>query len=116
MGIFPKMGQRSKVILPIRSNLQEYNEIPEVTTITANTYIPSVQDGPTVIARYRNLVIGAGVTLTPQYRCCGMVLVVDGDLTVNGTISMTARGANFAPANDHRIKSDPPNPFQSSKV
>jgi hypothetical protein len=106
MGIFPRMGQRSKILLPIRTNLAEYNEIPELTTISTTTSIPSVQDGPTVVARYRNLVIGAGATLTTQYRCCGLVLVVHGDLTVNGAISMTARGASFQPTGDHRIKND----------
>ena len=106
MGIFPRMGQRTKVLLPVRSNLQEYNEIPELTTISSNTFIPSVQDGPTVAQRYRNLTINAGVTLTTQYRCCGLVLIVDGDLTVNGTISMTARGAHFQPNGGHRIKNE----------
>lgn len=104
MGIFPNIGHRSKILLPIRTNLSEYNEIPELTTISSNTSIPSVQDGPTVVQRYRNLVIGAGATLTTQNRCCGLVLVVDGDLTVNGTISMTARGANFNPTGDHGIR------------
>lgn len=106
MGIFPRLNQRSKILLPIRTNLAEYNEIPELTTISSNTSIPSVQDGPAVVQRYRNLVIGAGATLTTQNRCCGLVLVVDGDLTVNGTISMTARGASFQPSVDHRIKND----------
>lgn len=103
MSIFPRLNQRTKIILPIRTNLTTYNEIPEETVISANTEIPSVEDGPTVVARYRNLTVNAGCTLTTQYRCCGLVLVVDGDLTVNGTISMTARGANFQPPSDHRI-------------
>ena len=106
MGIFPRMGQRSKILLPIRTNLSEYNELPELTTISSNTSIPSVQDGPTVVQRYRNLAIASGATLTTQYRCCGLVLVVDGDLTVNGTISMTARGASFQPSADYRIKNE----------
>lgn len=106
MGIFPRMGQRSKILLPIRTNLAEYNEIPELTTISSNTSIPSVQDGPTVVQRYRNLTINAGVTLTTQYRCCGLVLIVDGDLAVHGSISMTARGAHFQPNGDHRIKNE----------
>ncbi len=106
MGIFPRLNQRSKVLLPIRTNLSEYNEIPELTTISTNMSIPCTLDGPTVVQRYRNLVIGAGATLTTQYRCCGLVLVVDGDLTVNGTISMTARGASFQPPIDHRIKNE----------
>lgn len=103
MSIFPRLNQRTKIHLPIRTNLSTYNEIPEHTVISSNTEIPSVQDGPTVVAKYRNLTINAGCTLTTQYRCCGLVLVVDGDLTVHGTISMTARGANLQPLSDHRI-------------
>lgn len=106
MSIFPRLNQRTKILLPIRTNLATYNEIPEHTVISANTEIPSVQDGPTVVARYRNLTIGEGTTLTTQHRCCGLVVVVDGDLTVNGTISMTARGANYQPSVDHRITNE----------
>lgn len=104
MSIFPRVNQRTKIILPIRTNLTEYNEIPEHTVISANTEIPSTLDGPTVVQRYRNLTINGGCTLTTQYRCCGLALVVDGDLTVSGSISMTARGANFIPNGDHLIK------------
>lgn len=104
MSIFPRLNQRTKVILPIRTNLSEYNEIPEHTVISADTEIPSTLDGPTVVQRYRNLTINGGCTLTTQYRCCGLVLVVDGDLTISGSISMTARGANFIPNGDHLIK------------
>ena len=105
MSIFPRLNQRTKVILPIRTNLSEYNEIPEHTVISANTEIPSTLDGPTVVQRYRNLTINGGGTLTTQYRCCGLALVVDGDLTITGSISMTARGASFIPNSDHLIKS-----------
>ena len=106
MSIFPRLNQRTKILLPIRTNLATYNEIPEHTVISANTGIPSVQDGPTVVAKYRNLTINAGCTLTTQYRCCGLALIVDGDLTVNGTISMTARGANLQPPSDHRLTNE----------
>ena len=106
MSIFPRLNQRTKIILPIRTNLATYNDIPEETVISANTEIPSVEDGPTVVARYRNLTVNAGCTLTTQYRCCGLVLVVDGDLTVHGTISMTARGAHYQPSGDHRITNE----------
>ena len=105
MSIFPRMGQRTKIILPIRSNLSMYNDIPEHTEITTNTFIPSVEDGPTVIARYRNLTINAGATLTTATRCCGLVVVVDGDLNTHGNLSMTARGAYGEPnGGDHVIK------------
>jgi len=106
MSIFPQMNQRTKVILPIKNNLSIYNDIPEHTEILTNTQISSIEDGPTVVARYRNLTIGAGATLTTSNRCCGLVLVVDGDLNISGTISMTARGAVFAPTVNHKIKND----------
>ncbi len=106
MSGFPKLNQRTKILLPIRTNLATYNEIPEHTVISSNTEIPSVLDGPTVVQRYRNLTIDNGATLTTSNRCCGLVLVVDGDLTVNGTISMTARGANFQPTQDHRLTNE----------
>jgi len=105
MSIFPRMNQRQKIILPIRSNL---SNIPEHTEILTNTQISSIEDGPTVVARYRNLTIGAGATLTTSNRCCGLVLVVDGDLIVESTasISMAARGAFFAPTVNHKIKNN----------
>jgi len=43
-----------------------------------------------------NLTIDAGVTLTATTRKRGMAIYVTGDLILNGTISMTARGATAA--------------------
>jgi hypothetical protein len=51
-------------------------------------------DASTLVAVYNgDLTIDAGVTLTPQVRKRGMVIYVTGALTVNGMLSMTARGA-----------------------
>ncbi len=65
------------------------------TTISSNTNLGSATaDSRMLMARYNgNLTINSGATLTAAARKRGMVLYVDGDLTVNGTISMTARGA-----------------------
>ena len=41
-----------------------------------------------------NLTVNAGVTLTTAARKRGMAIYVTGDTTINGTISMTDRGAN----------------------
>lgn len=43
-----------------------------------------------------NLTINSGVTFIPPVRKLFTVLVVTGNLTLNGTISMTARGANHS--------------------
>lgn len=41
-----------------------------------------------IVKNYKNLTIEEGGVLTAANRCNGMVLLVQGDLTVNGTISM----------------------------
>lgn len=51
-------------------------------------------DGDPVIRHFRNMTIGEGHTITPTVRCKGMYLMIDGDLIVEGTLSMTARGAS----------------------
>ena len=56
--------------------------------------LPSIVDGPGVIKYYKGLEIAEGKTLTVSNRCKGMILFIDGDCIINGTLSMTARGAN----------------------
>jgi len=68
------------------------------TTISADTSLTSTQDGDIVVKNYGNLTIDASKTLTVSNRCRGLLLFVDGDLTVNGTIDMTARGCHANPA------------------
>lgn len=68
---------------------------PSTSTIISTDYFPSViEDGEMVKEYHKGLTIDEGVIFTPENRCKGMMLLVYGDLVVNGTISMTARGAN----------------------
>lgn len=88
-------------LTPINRNPSAIFNISSVTnikdvTIATNTSLTSNLDGDPVIAKYRNLTINQGCTLTVSQRCKGLYLSVFGDLTVNGTISMTARGAKCA--------------------
>ena len=55
----------------------------------------STQDGLPVIKNFSNLFISRSVVLSPTNRCRGMLIFVDGDATISGSISMTARGAKF---------------------
>jgi hypothetical protein len=73
----------------------EYFEYSGDTTYSTNpTLGNATADASMLAVRYTgNLTIDSGVTLTPQARKRGMFIFVDGTLTVNGTISMTARGA-----------------------
>ena len=55
----------------------------------------STQDGVPVIKNFSSLFISRSVVLSPTNRCRGMLIFVDGDATISGSISMTARGAKF---------------------
>ncbi|MDD4409893.1 MAG: hypothetical protein PHW52_04570, partial [Candidatus Pacebacteria bacterium] len=73
----------------------EYVEVNGDTTYSSTPTIGnSTADARMLALRYiGNLTINSGVTLTPQVRKRGMFLYVDDTLTLNGIISMTARGA-----------------------
>jgi hypothetical protein len=64
---------------------------------TGDVSLPSTLDGDMVVRNYNNLTINAGHTLTTQNRCRGLLVYVAGDCTINGTLSMTARGAAVDP-------------------
>ena len=65
-------------------------------TISSSAQISSsfnnVLDGDIVVKNYKSLTVNGGVTLLPLKRCRGLIIYCTGDLTVNGTISMTAKG------------------------
>ena len=54
-------------------------------------------DGDMVIKQYSALTISAGHTMTVDQPCRGMFIYVDGDCTINGTLSMTNKGAAADP-------------------
>ena len=54
-------------------------------------------DGDMVVKNYSNLTISAGHTMTVDQPCRGMLIYVDGDCTINGTLTMLGRGANAQP-------------------
>ena len=55
----------------------------------------STQDGVPVIKNFSSLFISRSVVISPTNRCRGMLIFVDGDAIISGSISMTARGAKF---------------------
>jgi hypothetical protein len=52
--------------------------------------------GDTIVKNYQNLTINSGVLFSPLRACRGMVIYCTGNLTVNGTISMTGKGGGVA--------------------
>jgi hypothetical protein len=51
-----------------------------------------------VLAEYNTLTINAGVTLSTNVPCRGLFIYVKGNCVINGTISMTGKGAYANPA------------------
>jgi hypothetical protein len=65
-----------------------------VLNTSGDVTLPSTLDGDMVVRNYISLTINAGHTLTVANRCKGLVIYVRGDCTINGTLSMTWRGAH----------------------
>jgi hypothetical protein len=54
-------------------------------------------DGDMVVANFKDLTINASVTLTTDQPGRGILVYVDGDCTINGALSMSARGGYSNP-------------------
>ena len=52
--------------------------------------------GDIIVRNYQNLTINSGVLFSPLRACRGMLIYCTGNLTVNGTISMTGKGGGVA--------------------
>lgn len=49
-------------------------------------------NGDFFVKNYKSLTIPAGVTVTPLYPCRGLIIFCTGDFTIDGTLTMTAKG------------------------
>lgn len=68
--------------------------ITNVRTFVSRSF-RSTQDGPPVIKNFSSLFISRSVVVSPTNRCRGMLIFVDGDATISGSLRMTGRGAKF---------------------
>jgi hypothetical protein len=68
--------------------------ITDLRTRISNSFSSSL-DGPPVIKNFSSLFVSRSVVISPVRRCRGMLIFVDGDATISGSITMTARGAKF---------------------
>ena len=68
--------------------------VPDGTVLTSSVFKDCVRDDDdTQIIVGKNLSVAAGTILTPPHRCKGIFILDAGTFTNDGTISMTARGA-----------------------
>jgi hypothetical protein len=63
-------------------------------TFASSTNFTASTDGDMVVRNYTTMTINSGVTVTTNTRCKGLLIFVQGNCTINGTLSMTARGPN----------------------
>ena len=68
----------------------------------------STQDGVPVVKNFSSLFISRSVVISPTNRCRGMLIFVDGDATISGSITMTSRGASAVGADASFITINPP--------
>jgi len=68
----------------------------------------STSDGPPVIKNFSSLFISRSVVISPTNRCRGMLIFVDGDATISGSITMTSRGASAVGADASFTTINPP--------
>ena len=52
--------------------------------------------GDTIVKNFKSLTINSGILFSPLRACRGMVIYCTGNLTINGTISMTGKGGGVA--------------------
>jgi hypothetical protein len=68
----------------------------------------STQDGPPVVKNFSSLFISRSVIVSPTNRCRGMLIFVDGDATISGSLRMTGRGARFTGSDASFTTINPP--------
>ena len=81
--------------------------IATVRTRISGTFASTV-DGPPVIKNFSTLFVSRSVTISPTNRCRGLLIFVDGDATISGSITMTARGAKFTGSDASFTTVNPP--------
>ena len=67
--------------------------ITNIRTFVSRSF-RSTQDGAPVIKNFSSLFISRSVVVSPTNRCRGMLIFVDGDATISGSLRMTGRGAS----------------------
>jgi hypothetical protein len=92
---FTHYGNVSPGVCPINGNTWSTIFFTlNVTVKTKTVYaFPSTQDGPPVVKQFTSINIPSGVFVTVSNRCKGLIMLCQGDITVDGTISMDGMAA-----------------------
>ena len=81
--------------------------ITNIRTFVSRSFA-STQDGPPVIKNFSSLFISRSVVVSPTNRCRGLLIFVDGDATISGSLRMNGRGASAVGADASFTTINPP--------
>ena len=81
--------------------------ITNIRTFVSRSFA-STQDGVPVVKNFSSLFISRSVVVSPTLRCRGMLIFVDGDATISGSLRMTGRGASAVGADASFTTINPP--------
>jgi len=70
---------------------------------TASLTFTTSNDAEVLVRNYTSLTLNAGHTMTVSNRCKGMLIYVAGDCTINGTVTMSSKGANAVGTAAHYV-------------
>ena len=79
------------------------------SSVQVSSSFTSTQDGDAVIKNFSSLFISESLLVSPTNRCKGMLIFVDGDCTISGSLSMTDKGANATGSDASFTPINPPN-------
>lgn len=79
------------------------------SSVQISSSFSSVTDGDPIIKNFSSLFISESLLVSPTNRCDGMLIFVDGDCVISGSLSMTAKGASGVGIDASFVPINPPN-------
>jgi hypothetical protein len=67
----------------------------QISSSTSPAGLNNTLYGDVIVKNYKSLTINSGILFSPLNPCRGLLIYCTGDLTVNGTISMTGKGGGL---------------------
>ena len=99
-----KIALKNFANLPSQSALTWYGTSADGDLVTtASISFTTTNDQDVLVKNYKNLTISTGHTVTVSNRCKGLLIYVGGDCVINGTLTMTGKGANSVGSVAHYV-------------
>ena len=90
-----KIALKNFANLPSQSALTWYGTGADGDFLsTASVSYTTTNDQEVLVKNYKNFTLNVGHTVTVSNRCKGLLIYIGGDCVINGTLTMTGKGAN----------------------